>query len=29
MLGADTQLILKELGYDDAAFARLKAAGTL
>ncbi len=29
MLGADTQLILTELGYDDAAFARLKAAGAV
>ena len=29
MLGADTQLILKELGYDDAALARLKASGAL
>jgi len=29
ILGADTQLILKELGYDDAALARLRAAGAV
>jgi crotonobetainyl-CoA:carnitine CoA-transferase CaiB-like acyl-CoA transferase len=29
MLGADTKLILKELGYDDAALARLQAAGAV
>ena len=29
MLGADTQLILRELGYDDAALAQLKATGAV
>jgi crotonobetainyl-CoA:carnitine CoA-transferase CaiB-like acyl-CoA transferase len=29
MLGADTEPILKELGYEDAAIAQLRATGAL